>query len=103
MEQKIRDDELHALQVITEALAPLDRPACARVLKWADQRFVDYVGPTVAIQAGGRFLEGVNDAAAKLNRSPLEILNAIQLVVRLADRAKAREEAKDDEPEEARA
>jgi hypothetical protein len=39
--RKTTDPEMDAINVVTQALAPLDMETCRRVLKWAEDRFIE--------------------------------------------------------------
>lgn len=49
--RKTADPEMDALVLVAQALAPLDHETCARVLKWAEDRFIEQPKREVAEMA----------------------------------------------------
>jgi hypothetical protein len=71
------DPEMDAINVITQALEPLDRHACERVLKWAKERYVEIHLPGLALKDMGKaneFMQGVAVTASRLNMNGADLL-----------------------------
>lgn len=69
------DPEVAALESIAAALAPLDRAACQRVLKWAEDRHSRIQIADTGVAAFSRFTEALVEAARTTGDvTPLEIV-----------------------------
>lgn len=69
------DPEIEAVEAIAAALRPLDRAACARVLKWAETRYTQMQILDSDLDAFCRFTESLVEAAKQIGDvTPLEIV-----------------------------
>lgn len=75
--RKTSDPEMDAIYVIAQALEPLDRSACERVVKWAEERYVRIRLPGLDVgdmQGVNKFFEATAKMASRLNMADSQVL-----------------------------
>lgn len=71
---------MDAINIITQALEPLDRNACERVIKWAEDRYVRLRLP--GLESGdlnqvNQFMTAVGQTASRLNMNGADLLSEL--------------------------
>jgi hypothetical protein len=89
------DPEMDAISILNQALAPLDRSAAKRVLRWAEERYV-HLDPVLSngdLSGVTKFMGALVETAETLNVSPPSVI--LTAMGRVVDEIKAGSESTD--------